>query len=233
VSIEVEQAFEDFRTSKFGLKLPCEVLARALHSSFSMRRILQVLSITALLLALAPAAHAQVSFNIHIGTPPPAPRAYRVPPQPGPDYEWVEGYWYPVNGRYAWHDGYWTHAPYPGAYWVPPYYERGEYYPGYWEGRQGEVHHDHRWDEGRDRDDRWGRDERGTNGSYESERNERMTRERAQAIVRSAYKNVLGREPDPGSAGYLDRVVNDHWSQQQIENELRNSAEYRQKHLRR
>ena len=195
-----------------------------------MRRILYALSIAALLLALAPAVNAQVSFNIHIGTPPPAPRAYRVPPQPGPDYEWVEGYWYPVNGRYAWHNGYWTHAPYPGAYWVAPYYERGEYYPGYWGGRQGEVHHDHRWDDARDRDDRWGREERSTSGSYERGRPGAITREQAQAIVRSAYKNVLGREPDPGSVGYLDRVVNDHWSQQQIENELRNSAEYRQKH---
>ena len=57
-----------------------------------------------------------------------------------------------------------------------------------------------------------------------------MTREQAQAIVRSAYQNVLGREPDPASAGWVDRVFNDHWSQQQLENELRNSAEYRQKH---
>jgi hypothetical protein len=56
-----------------------------------------------------------------------------------------------------------------------------------------------------------------------------MTREQAQAVVRSAYQNVLGREPDPASAGFVDRVFNDHWSQQQIENELRNSAEYRQK----
>ena len=59
-----------------------------------------------------------------------------------------------------------------------------------------------------------------------------MTREQAQAIVRSAYQTVLGREPDPASAGYVDRVLNDHWSQQQLENELRNSAEYRQKHPR-
>ena len=57
-----------------------------------------------------------------------------------------------------------------------------------------------------------------------------MTRDQAQTIVRSAYRNVLGREPDPASAGFVDRVFNDHWSQQQIENELRNSAEYRQKH---
>ena len=53
-----------------------------------------------------------------------------------------------------------------------------------------------------------------------------MTREQAQAIVRSAYQNVLGRDPDPASAGWVDRVFNDHWSQQQLENELRNSAEY-------
>jgi hypothetical protein len=57
-----------------------------------------------------------------------------------------------------------------------------------------------------------------------------MTREQAQAIVRSAYQGVLGRDPDPASAGWVDRVLNDHWSQQQLENELRNSAEYRQKH---
>jgi hypothetical protein len=195
-----------------------------------MRRIFQALSISALLFAFSPAANAQISFNVHIGSPPPAPREYRVPPQPGPDYEWIEGYWYPVNGRYVWHDGYWSRAPYAGAYWVAPYYERGEYYQGHWDGRQGEVHHDHRWDETGDRDQSWGREERGTSDSYDRGRNGQMTRDQAQAVVRSAYKNVLGREPDPGSAGYVDRVFNDHWSQQQIENELRNSAEYRQKH---
>ena len=57
-----------------------------------------------------------------------------------------------------------------------------------------------------------------------------MTREQAQAIVRSAYQAVLGRDPDPASGGWVDHVFNDHWSQQQVENELRNSAEYRQKH---
>jgi hypothetical protein len=60
-----------------------------------------------------------------------------------------------------------------------------------------------------------------------------MTREQAQAIVRSAYQNVLGRDPDPASAGWVNHVFNDHWSQQQLENELRNSAEYQQKHPRR
>lgn len=213
-----------------------------------MRRILQTLATSALLLAFSPAAHAQTSFDYRLGTPPPAPRAYRVPPQPGPDYVWVEGYWYPAaNGRYRWHNGYWTRPPYPDAYWVAPYYQDNEYYTGHWEGRRGDIHHDHDWDRTRQRDQRWGDEERsprGTPGAYDRGRqrgygspgygsygsNAPMTREQAQAIVRSAYQNVLGREPDPGSAGYVDRVFNDHWSQQQIENELRNSVEYRQKH---
>jgi len=225
-----------------------------------MRRILQAVSISTLVFAFTPAAHAQISFDFRTGTPPPQPRAYRVPPQPGPDYEWVEGYWYPAaNGQYRWHDGYWTRPPYPGAYWVAPYYQGDQYYTGHWEGDRGDVHHYHGWDQSRQRDQNWryqdgrpqdtrgsyergrqGGSERGREGgSYERGRqggfgssgsNGPMTREQAQAIVRSAYQNVLLREPDPGSAGYVDRVFNDHWSQQQIENELRNSAEYRQKH---
>ena len=23
---------------------------------------------------------------------------------PGPDFVWIDGYWYPVNGRYVWHE---------------------------------------------------------------------------------------------------------------------------------
>jgi len=214
----------------------------ALHDTLVMRRILQMVSIASVLLAVAPSAHAQVSFDVHIGAPPPAPRAYRVPPQPGPDYVWVEGYWYPANGQYRWHDGYWTHPPYPDAYWVVPYYEGDQYYSGHWEGARGDVHHDHGWDQGRQRDERWGaeaRSPRSTSDSAESGRQRggrsdgsagSTTRDQAQAIVRSAYQSVLGREPDPGSAGYVERVFHDHWSQRQIENELRNSAEYRQKH---
>ena len=90
---------------------------------------------------------------------------------------------------------------------------------------------------------------RGPSGYYEGQRrddsryryrnngparyNRAITRDQAQAIVRSAYLNVLGREPDPASAGWVDRVLTDHWSQEQLERELRNSAEYRQKHPRR
>ena len=81
-----------------------------------MRKLLNVLALSALLLGTASVAQAQVSFSFRFG-PPPAPRAYRVPPRPGPDYMWIEGYWYPQNNRYLWHDGYWTRPPYAGAYW--------------------------------------------------------------------------------------------------------------------
>ena len=116
-----------------------------------MRRLLQTLALSTLLLAPASAAHGQISFGIHIGEPP-APRAYRVPPRPSADYMWVEGYQYPEGGRYKWHDGYWTRPPYDGAYWVEPYHVDNQYFAGRWEGARGYVAHDHRWDRGRQRD---------------------------------------------------------------------------------
>ena len=56
-----------------------------------------------------------------------------------------------------------------------------------------------------------------------------MTRARAEEIVRSAYVSVLGREPDSGSRSYVDRVMRDGWTRQDVERELRKSAEYRSK----
>jgi hypothetical protein len=118
-----------------------------------MRKLLQTLALSTLVLSSASSAHAQISFGIHIGEPPPA-RAYRVPRAPGPDYVWVEGYWYPQGSRYVWHNGYWTRPPYEGAFWVAPYYEGGQYYGGEWEGGRGNVNHNHRWDKGKQRDER-------------------------------------------------------------------------------
>jgi TorA maturation chaperone TorD len=57
-----------------------------------------------------------------------------------------------------------------------------------------------------------------------------MTREQAEQVVRRAYQSVLGREPDPSSRTYVDRVLRDHWSEADVARELRNSAEYRSKH---
>jgi hypothetical protein len=56
-----------------------------------------------------------------------------------------------------------------------------------------------------------------------------MTRAEAEEVVRRAYESVLGREPDPGSGGYVDRVLRDHWREADVARELRNSDEYRSK----
>jgi hypothetical protein len=118
-----------------------------------MRHLLKLSAVLGLLFLAAP-ANAQVSFGIQFGTPPPPPRAYRVAPMPGPEYVWVEGYWYPQGNRYRWHDGYWTRPPQPGSYWVAPYWQGGRYYEGYWGTPRGEFRHDHRWDRDRRRDER-------------------------------------------------------------------------------
>jgi hypothetical protein len=53
------------------------------------------------------------------------------------------------------------------------------------------------------------------------------TRAKAEEIVRRAYLSVLKREPDAGSAGYVNRVLRDNWTQADVERELRRSPEFR------
>lgn len=55
----------------------------------------------------------------------------------------------------------------------------------------------------------------------------RMTRAKAEQIVRDAYLAVFNREPDAGSRGYVERVLRENWSQADVERELRRSPEYR------
>ena len=117
-----------------------------------MKNILKLTVLSGLLFIAAP-AYAQISVGIAIGTAPPPPRAFRVMPRPGPDFVWVEGYWYPAGRRWAWHDGYWTRPPSAGAYWVEPYWQGGHYFEGYWSTPHGVIRHDHRWDSDRDRRD--------------------------------------------------------------------------------
>ena len=120
-----------------------------------MKKLLAVL-----LLAGGSMFAAQVSFGINIGPPPP-PRVLRVRPvAPGPDFFWVDGYWYPVGGRYRWHEGYWTRPPYAGARWIAPRHDGERFYNGYWEGERGRIEHDHRWDRDRGRDYREGERDR-------------------------------------------------------------------------
>src|SRR6201995_1474406 len=95
---------------------------------------------------------ARFSVGIRIGPPPP-PRVVRVVPRsPGPDYTWVDGYWYPNGSHYKWHAGYWTRPPYAGAHWIAPRHDGGRFHEGYGEGDRGHMNHDHHWDRGHDRD---------------------------------------------------------------------------------
>jgi TorA maturation chaperone TorD len=55
-----------------------------------------------------------------------------------------------------------------------------------------------------------------------------MTREKAEQIVREAYRSVLRRDADEaGLRNYVNRVMRDKWTQAQVERELRQSEEYR------
>jgi hypothetical protein len=56
-----------------------------------------------------------------------------------------------------------------------------------------------------------------------------MTRPKAEEIVRRAYRSVLNREPDPGSQPFVDKVLRDHWTEDDVARELRKSPEYRNK----
>ena len=57
-----------------------------------------------------------------------------------------------------------------------------------------------------------------------------MTYPKAQAIVRQAYLSVLRREPDSGANTYVENVMRKHWTQRDVEQELRKSPEYRNRH---
>jgi hypothetical protein len=97
-------------------------------------------------------AFGQVSIGIVIGPPPPARVVRVVPVRPGPEFIWVEGYWYPVGHHYRWHAGYWTRPPYAGARWVGPRHDGERFFGGYWDGDRGRREHDHHWDHDRDHD---------------------------------------------------------------------------------
>jgi len=104
------------------------------------------------LLLAATSLFGQISVGVTIGAPPP-PHVLKVrPAAPGPDYLWVDGYWYPANGHYRWHEGYWTRPPYAGAHWIAPHHDGSRWFEGYWEGNRGRVRHEHEWDHSHDRD---------------------------------------------------------------------------------
>jgi len=89
--------------------------------------------------ACSPAAHAQISIGVTIGTPPP-PLRYEVRPvYPGAGYLWQAGYWEPFDNQYSWRPGFWAPRPYTDAYYVRPFYAHDpdgyRMHPGHWEHR--------------------------------------------------------------------------------------------------
>jgi hypothetical protein len=55
-----------------------------------------------------------------------------------------------------------------------------------------------------------------------------MTPQKAADIVRRAYLSVLNREPDAASQGYVQRVLRERWTEEDVARELRRSPEYRE-----
>lgn len=72
---------------------------------------------------------------------------------------------------------------------------------------------------------------RNYNGNNNRGRGNAIDDATASDMVRRAYNSVLNREPDAnGMRDYKARVINDHWSEQQLMDALRKSDEYRSKH---
>jgi hypothetical protein len=65
----------------------------------------------------------------------------------------------------------------------------------------------------------------GARTDYRKLSNDRGTR--PAAAVRSAYQDILGRDPDPeGLGNYTAKIVREGWTEQDVRDDLRKSAEY-------
>ena len=85
----------------------------------------------AMMLLAGGSMFAETRFSIGVGfgghgagfyQPPPS-YASIIPPCPGPDYTWVDGYWSQDYGRAAWVDGYWYRQPVISSYQVAPRFD--------------------------------------------------------------------------------------------------------------
>ncbi len=79
--------------------------------------------------------------------------------------------------------------------------------------------------------DRWTEQDvvRALRDSDEYRRGGQISRQEAEQMVRRAYREVLGREPDWGAQGWVDKVLRDRWTEQDVVRALRDSEEYRSK----
>ena len=84
----------------------------------------------AMMLLAGGSMFAQNRFSVGIGfgggggfnQAPPA-YAYNIPPSPGPDYTWVDGYWTQGYDGETWVPGYWSRVPFFGGLAVAPRFE--------------------------------------------------------------------------------------------------------------
>jgi len=69
-------------------------------------------------------------------------------------------------------------------------------------------------------------------GSDRDGRDGRWSEQQAEAMVAQAYRRVFGRDPDPASRQWVDQVQRNHWTEQQLMDELRRTPEYLKQHSR-
>ena len=114
----------------------------------------------AMMLLAGGSMFAQNRFSVGIGfggqgagfyQPPPS-YASNIPPCPGPDYTWVEGYWSQNYGRNIWVPGYWNRLPFSSGYQVAPRFDNrfndGDDRRGFTRGFEQDRNHG--FDQGRD-----------------------------------------------------------------------------------
>jgi len=126
-------------------------------------------------------AQPRVAIGVGVGGygpgyyPPPAYARY-MPPCPGPDYVWTDGYWALQGGSNVWIDGYWR-SPYMSGYRMAPRYVAPRYfapryensYRGYDRGYQNSYRGNARGYEGRNQNRGGERNQnrgRGTSNSF-------------------------------------------------------------------
>lgn len=63
------------------------------------------------------------SCRTAVVTKPAQPAVVVRPPQPRPEYVWVDGEWYRSGGNYQYRQGYWV-APRGGRAWTPGHWEK-------------------------------------------------------------------------------------------------------------
>jgi hypothetical protein len=89
----------------------------------------------AMMLLAGGSMFAQTRFSIGMGfggrgagfDQPPPSYASNIPPFPGPDYTWVDGYWSQDYGRSTWVAGYWTRQPFNNGYQFAPRFDNRFY----------------------------------------------------------------------------------------------------------